>query len=275
MKQPERILVVDDNETNRDILEARLTANGYEVLHAGDGEQALAMTAQHRPDLILLDIMMPKVDGIEVCRRIKADAELAITPIILVTAKADSKDVVEGLDAGADEYLTKPIDQTALVARVKALLRRKALHAPKQERPSPRPPDATDLFLSYSRQDLAKIESLAAALQQAGWSVWWDRHIKTGTSFDKVIEQALTNARAVIVAWSKNSVNSDWVRAEASYALESNKLLPVRLDGAPPPLRFINMQTVDFASWDGSGGDKAFCTLLADLSHMIGMPGGK
>ena len=272
MKPPERILVVDDNETNRDILEARLTANGYEVLHACDGEEALAMTTRHRPDLILLDIMMPKVDGIEVCRRIKADAKLSFTPIILVTAKADSKDIVTGLDAGADEYLTKPIDQTALVARVKALLRLKALHSAK---PAPRPPDATDLFLSYSRQDQPKIESLVAVLQQAGWSVWWDRHIKTGTSFDKVIEQALTNSRAVIVAWSKNSVDSDWVRAEAAYALESNKLLPVRLDEAPPPLRFINMQTVNFCSWDGSCADQAFCTLVADLSHMIGEPGGK
>jgi DNA-binding response OmpR family regulator len=274
MKQPERILVVDDNETNRDILEARLTANGYEVLHAGDGEEALAMASRHRPDLILLDIMMPKLDGIEVCRRIKADADLAITPIILVTARSDSKDVVNGLDAGADEYLTKPIDQTALVARVKALLRRKALHAAKPARAG-REPDATDLFLSYSRQDLAKIEALAAVLQQAGWSVWWDRHIKTGTSFDKVIEQALTNARAVIVAWSKNSVDSDWVRAEAAYALENNKLLPVRLDGAAPPLRFINMQTVNFASWDGSCADQAFRTLVTDLSHMIGAPEGK
>jgi DNA-binding response OmpR family regulator len=275
MTQPERILVVDDNEINRDILEARLTANGYEVLHAADGEEALAMAARHRPDLILLDIMMPKVDGIEVCRRIKADADLAFTPIILVTAKSDSKDVVEGLDAGADEYLTKPIDHTALVARVKALLRRKALHAAKPDRAAPRQPDATDLFLSYSRQDQAKIESLAFVLQQAGWSVWWDRHIKTGTSFDKVIEQALTNARAVIVAWSKHSVGSDWVRAEAAYALESNKLLPLRLDDAAPPLRFINMQTVNFASWDGSGDDQAFRTLVADLSHMIGAPDGK
>jgi DNA-binding response OmpR family regulator len=275
MKQPERILIVDDNETNRDILEARLTANGYEVLHAGDGEQALAMTTQHRPDLILLDIMMPKVDGIEVCRRIKADADLAFTPIILVTAKSESKDVVDGLDAGADEYLTKPIDQAALVARVKALLRRKALHAARQDRPAPRRPGATDLFLSYSRQDLVKVEALAGVLQQAGWSVWWDRHIKTGTSFDKVIEQALTNARAVIVAWSKNSVDSDWVRAEAAYALESNKLFPLRLDEAAPPLRFINMQTVNFACWDGSCGDQAFRTLVADLSHMIGAPNGK
>jgi DNA-binding response OmpR family regulator len=274
MTQPQRILVVDDNATNRDILEARLTANGYQVLHACDGEEALAATRRHLPDLILLDVMMPKVDGIEVCRRLKADASLPFIPIILVTARSDSKDVVAGLDAGADEYLTKPIDQSALVARVKALLRLKALHAAKPDRAAPRKPDATDLFLSYSRQDLTKIESLAGVLQQAGWSVWWDRHIKTGTSFDRVIEQALTNSRAVIVAWSKNSVDSDWVRAEAAYALESNKLLPVRLDDAAPPLRFINMQTVNFASWDGSGGDQAFRTLVADLSHMIGAPSG-
>src|SRR6185436_13914419 len=108
---PQRILIVDDNETNRDILEARLTANGYDVLHAEDGENALAVTRQQRPDLILLDIMMPKVDGIEVCRRLKSDPAFAVIPIILVTAKADSKDVVMGLEAGADEYLTKPIDQ--------------------------------------------------------------------------------------------------------------------------------------------------------------------
>src|ERR1700681_417430 len=157
MKQPERILVVDDNETNRDILEARLTANGYEVLHACDGEEALAAARRHLPDLILLDVMMPKLDGIEVCRQLKADAALPFIPIILVTARADSKDVVDGLEAGADEYLTKPIDQSALVARVKALLRRRALDTARSERPGPRNPDATDLFLSYSRQDLAKI----------------------------------------------------------------------------------------------------------------------
>jgi hypothetical protein len=75
----ERILVVDDNETNRDILGERLTANGYEVLHAGDGEQALAMARLHRPDLILLDIIMPKMDGIQACRRIKGDAALSLT----------------------------------------------------------------------------------------------------------------------------------------------------------------------------------------------------
>src|SRR5262249_18964117 len=128
MHTPPRILIVDDNEMNRDILVTRLSTQNYELLQAADGEEALAAAAQHLPDLILLDVMMPKIDGMEVCRRLKADPKMPFMPIILVTAKAASADVVAGLDAGADEYLTKPIDQMALVARVKSVLRLKELH---------------------------------------------------------------------------------------------------------------------------------------------------
>ena len=113
---------------NVDILRMRLTANGYDVITAGDGEQALSTARERQPDLILLDIMMPKVDGLSVCRELKADESLPFMPIIMVTAKAESGDVVAGLDAGADEYLTKPVDQAALVARVKSMLRIKELH---------------------------------------------------------------------------------------------------------------------------------------------------
>ncbi len=127
MHNPPRILIVDDNETNRDILRARLEPHGYDLIEAADGEQALAAARKQRPDLILLDVMMPKIDGIEVCRQLKADAALPFMPIVLVTARADSKDVVAGLEAGADEYLTKPIDQSALVARVRSMLRIKEL----------------------------------------------------------------------------------------------------------------------------------------------------
>jgi len=128
MRDPARILVVDDVADNVEILRMRLTALGYEVVEATDGEQALARVAEDPPDLVLLDIMMPKVDGLEVVRRMKADKSLPFIPVILVTAKATPKDVVLGLDAGGDDYLTKPIDHGALVARVRAMLRIKTLH---------------------------------------------------------------------------------------------------------------------------------------------------
>jgi class 3 adenylate cyclase len=128
VRTPPRILVVDDMPANVHILELRLAAQGYEVLTATDGEAALAAARQSQPDLILLDVMMPKMDGLEVCRRLRSDASFPFTPIIMVTARADPKDVVAGLEAGGDEYLTKPVDQTALVARVKSMLRIKALH---------------------------------------------------------------------------------------------------------------------------------------------------
>jgi DNA-binding response OmpR family regulator len=123
MRTPPRILIVDDQPMNVDILQTRLGVHGYELLTAYDGEEALAKARAALPDLILLDIMMPKIDGIEVCRRLKADTSVPFMPIIMVTAKADIKDVVTGLESGADEYLTKPVDQAALVARVKSMLR--------------------------------------------------------------------------------------------------------------------------------------------------------
>ena len=133
MRTPPQILIVDDNPTNLDIFETRLATHGYDVITARDGEEGLAVAKERQPDLILLDIMMPKMDGIEVCRRLKDDPSLPFMPIILVTAKAEAKDVVAGLEAGGDEYLTKPVDHSALVARVKSMLRIKALHDTTQE----------------------------------------------------------------------------------------------------------------------------------------------
>ena len=128
MRQPPLVLIADDNEANRDILARRLDAHGYDLLMAADGEEALSCAREKLPDLILLDIMMPKMDGLEVCRHLKGDKSLPFIPIILVTARADTKDIVAGLDIGADEYLTKPVDQSALVARVRSILRIKELH---------------------------------------------------------------------------------------------------------------------------------------------------
>ncbi len=127
MRTPPRILVVDDVPANIDIVRARLESQGYEVITAADGEEALAQAKTAEPDLVLLDIMMPKLDGISVLRQLKQDAKQFV-PIILLTAKADVRDVIAGFDAGGDDYLTKPFDQGALVARVRSMLRIKELH---------------------------------------------------------------------------------------------------------------------------------------------------
>jgi sigma-B regulation protein RsbU (phosphoserine phosphatase) len=122
------ILIVEDNPASLEIMQVRLEASDYRVITATDGEAGLAKAQSSLPDLILLDVMMPKMDGLEVCRRLKNNDSLPFMPIIMVTAKTDTKDVIAGLEAGGDEYLTKPVDHGSLVARVKSMLRIKELH---------------------------------------------------------------------------------------------------------------------------------------------------
>src|SRR6202162_1537291 len=130
MERRGRILVVDDHEDNIELLRARLEARGYIVEGASDGQAALDAVERSCPDLILLDVMMPKMDGMEVVRRLKAkreSKELPFIPVIMQTALDSTENKVEGLDAGADDYITKPINFAELEARVKALLRIKQL----------------------------------------------------------------------------------------------------------------------------------------------------
>lgn len=120
-----RILVVDDIEANVRLLQAKLSAEYYEVLTAHDGPTALAMAAAEKPDIVLLDVMMPGMDGFQVCRRLKDDPETRHIPVVLVTALDGRSDRISGLEAGADEFLTKPIDDVMLFARVRSLTRLK------------------------------------------------------------------------------------------------------------------------------------------------------
>jgi diguanylate cyclase (GGDEF)-like protein len=123
----QRILVVDDNRDNVEIIGTRLRFRGYEIDEANDGARALELVHSSPPDLILLDVMLPDIDGYEICRRVKGDERLPFIPIILVTARDSTGDKVAGLDAGADDYLTKPIDFPELEARVRSMLRIKKL----------------------------------------------------------------------------------------------------------------------------------------------------
>jgi adenylate cyclase len=160
MRDPPLILVVDDVADNVDILQMRLESQGYEVLTAGDGEEALAKVRGHVPDLVLLDIMMPKLDGIETVKRLKADPELPFIPVILVTAKADAKDVIAGLESGGDDYLTKPVDHAALTARVRAMLRIKALHDTVQQQAGE--------IAAWNRELEARVAAQLAEIERTG-----------------------------------------------------------------------------------------------------------
>jgi signal transduction histidine kinase len=117
-----KVLIVDDYAANVKLLERNLQAAGYETVAACDGEDALLKVKTERPDLILLDIMLPKIDGFEVCRRLRADEATAVIPIIMITALKDTEDRIRGLESGGDDFLSKPFDRGELLARVKSLL---------------------------------------------------------------------------------------------------------------------------------------------------------
>ena len=124
------VLTVDDDPEVLGTLERALRREGYEVGSATSGAEALRMLAERTPDLIILDIMMPPgIDGLEVCRRIRAHEQYNTLPILFLTAKTQTMDVVAGLDAGGDDYITKPFELAELTARVRALIRRNLRHA--------------------------------------------------------------------------------------------------------------------------------------------------
>lgn len=126
-----------------------------------------------------------------------------------------------------------------------------------------------DVFISYAGEDRDKAEVIATVLESKGWSVWWDREIPPGRSYDEVIEQALSGARAVFVLWSAASVASRWVRAEASVAAERGILVPVFLEGVAPPLEFRHVQAVDLSAWEGEPDDAALQAMFDAVARLV------
>jgi CheY-like chemotaxis protein len=118
-----RVLVVDDSPVIRDLIAVNLELEGFEVAVAGDGEEALALVAEHRPDVITLDVVMPRLDGFETAERLRADPAFADIPLVLVTARAAAADLARGEELGMDGYLTKPFEPAELVALVGRLAR--------------------------------------------------------------------------------------------------------------------------------------------------------
>ena len=152
MKDKPVILVVDDQPQNIELLEAYLSPQGYEIIRAANGEEALEKLSGNQIDLILLDVMMPGMDGFEVTRRVRQDATHRLLPIILVTALQETEDRVKGIEAGCDDFISKPIDKTELLARVRSLLKVKAYN---------------DLMSNYRNELEAEVTNRIEALKQA------------------------------------------------------------------------------------------------------------
>ena len=126
----ESIMLVEDEESIVELVRYNLSREGYTVHVAMSGEDALTLVRTANPALILLDIMLPEIDGIEVCRRLRRDERTMTTPVIMLTARGEESDIISGLEAGADDYVTKPFSPRVLMARVRAVLRRKSEPAP-------------------------------------------------------------------------------------------------------------------------------------------------
>jgi two-component system, OmpR family, alkaline phosphatase synthesis response regulator PhoP len=126
VKEKEKILLVEDEEDIRELMAYNLAREGFRTVAAGTGEEGLRAARAQKPDLVVLDLMLPGMDGLEVARRLKGDEETRAIPIVMVTAKGEEADIVTGLELGADDYLVKPFSPRVLVARVKAVLRRRS-----------------------------------------------------------------------------------------------------------------------------------------------------
>jgi len=189
------ILVVDDEEWLRHVLEARLTVMGHRVISACDGDEALACARRENPDLILLDVMMPRLNGFEVARQLKHSPQTEHIPIVMVTALGDAKDRARALEAGADDFLTKPVEVSELKARVRSLLQVKAYH---------------DHMRHYGQVLEAEVEHKTVALRQALASIKSDsldtiyrlaraaelRDRMTGAHLQRVSQYAVAVAQA-------------------------------------------------------------------------------
>jgi DNA-binding response OmpR family regulator len=164
--QEATILIVDDELTNVDILCQELDEEGYKLLTAYDGEDALIKVQEHQPDLVLLDVMMPKVDGFTVCRILKGSGKTILIPVVLLTALRSHEDRVRGIEAGADDFISKPFDRVELLAKIRSLLRQKR-HRDEQEKGLKKQLQNTMMDLEQARIELARAQERIDMLERA------------------------------------------------------------------------------------------------------------
>jgi DNA-binding response OmpR family regulator len=190
------LLVIEDDPDIVELLRYNLEREGYRVLVAMDGERGLADAARHHPDLILLDLMLPGLDGLEVCRRLRKQDPTRATPVLVITAKSEETDVVLGLEMGADDYLTKPFSPRELLARVRALLRRSQLS---EDDPGRTRVELHDLVLDLTRHEVLS-QGRPVPLTRAEFRLLWTLVQRPGRVYSRnELVDEITAGEALIV----------------------------------------------------------------------------
>ena len=191
-----QVLIIEDDKDIVELVRYNLEREGFRVLDAADGEQGLAAVIRQKPDLVLLDLMLPGVDGLEVCRRIRAHDELRSTPVVILTAKGEESDVVIGLELGADDYLAKPFSPRELVARLKAVLRR-AIRAEEEGERSRI--EIGEVVLDSSRYEVSVAEKLVP-LTRAEFRLLWALVQRPGRVFprDELVDKITAGESYII-----------------------------------------------------------------------------
>jgi CheY-like chemotaxis protein len=254
-----KVLVIEDDSSIVVFVVDNLEYMGFEVSIARNGKEGLAKVQSLLPDLVILDVMMPEMDGFEVCQKIKANENTKNIPILMLTAKGQIQDKVMGFNVGADDYLPKPYEKEEFESRVKALLRRPLITNPIGENDS-----SFLLFLSYARADLPIVEEIYQNLSK-NYRPWMDVHnIVGGEDWLHAIYTAIDHSELFIPILSNNSVTRrGMIVKEVKRALDKwNGMLPsdiyvipLRLDDCPIPELVKHLQVIE---WDGGKGIDKF-----------------
>ena len=241
-----RILAVEPNPVFRAMLKTMLTKWGYEPVEARSGIEAWdILEREDAPKLLILEWMLPGMDGLEICRRLRKDRPSSYTYVLMLTARTSSQELLEAMEAGCDDYLTKPFNAHELRVRVAAGVRLLSAIAGEIPRvlPASPTPSYPSCFLSHSTNDAEFVVPLFAALDTEGVSCWYaPEDMKIGSDLRETLDMAIRRRDRLLLVLSENSVRSPWVQREVDRALDEERrrkqdgrmdwrvLFPIRLD---------------------------------------------
>jgi CheY-like chemotaxis protein len=258
-----KVLVVEDDPSIVVFVVDNLEYLKYDAFVARNGKEGLSRAFEIIPDLIILDVMMPEMDGFEVCERLKTSDKTKNIPVLMLTAKGQVQDKVKGFNVGADDYLPKPYEKDEFESRVKALLRRPVIMNQKDQDTS-----SQVIFLSYARTDQSVVEQIYQSLVE-DFRPWMDIHdIIGGEDWLHAIYAAIDKCELFIPILSNNSVSRrGMIVKEVKRALDKwNGMLPsdiyvipLRLDDCPIPELVKHLQVID---WDGGKGFDRLCQAI-------------